>query len=130
MPEPTKRRKQPRLKHIPLRTCVVCHTKDAKRTFVRIVRTPEGTLAIDPTGKRNGRGAYLCRRFRCWELAAQTDALDRALRTTVPPEFRAELLRYADLHIRRDDTPDLATTSPAYSDAELKEATNEPENQA
>ena len=97
------RRRGPRLKHIPLRTCVVCREKDAKRSFVRIVRTPEGELAIDPTGKRNGRGAYLCRRFSCWQLAAEGNALDRALRTTVPPEFRAELLRYADLHFRRDE---------------------------
>ncbi len=97
------RRRGPRLKHVPLRTCVVCKQKDAKRTFVRIVRTPEGELVIDPTGKRSGRGAYLCRRFSCWQLAAEGNALDRALRTTVPPEFRAELLRYADLHFRRED---------------------------
>ena len=97
------RRSGPRLKHIPLRTCVVCREKDAKRSFVRIVRTPESELAIDPTGKRNGRGAYLCRRFSCWQAAAEGNALERALRATVPPDFRAELLRYADLHFRREE---------------------------
>jgi predicted RNA-binding protein YlxR (DUF448 family) len=91
------------MKHIPLRTCAVCRQKDAKRTFVRVVRTPEGMLVVDPTGKRNGRGAYLCRRFSCWEVAAKGTLLDRALRTALPAQFRAELLRYADLHFRRDD---------------------------
>jgi len=100
---PSTRQRRPRVKHIPLRSCVVCRRKDAKRTFVRVVRTPEGTLVIDSTGKRNGRGAYLCRRFSCWELAAHGVSLDRALRTSLPPEFRVELLRFADLHFRRDE---------------------------
>lgn len=99
------KRRGPRLKHLPVRTCVACRARDLKRTFVRIVRAPDGTLAIDPTGKRSGRGAYLCRRFSCWERAAHSDVLERALRVPVPPEFRAELLRWADLHIRRDDSP-------------------------
>ncbi|MCS7051021.1 MAG: YlxR family protein [Thermomicrobium sp.] len=103
-PHGTKRR-GPRLKHLPVRTCVACRAQDFKRSFVRIVRTPDGTLAIDPTGKRSGRGAYLCRRFSCWERAAHTDVLDRALRLPVPDTFRAELLRWADLHIRRDESP-------------------------
>ncbi|ACM04837.1 Protein of unknown function (DUF448) family [Thermomicrobium roseum DSM 5159] len=105
-----RKRRGPRLKHLPVRTCVACRARDLKRTFVRIVRTPEGTLAIDPTGKRSGRGAYLCRRFSCWERAANTDVLERALRIPVPQEFRDELLRWADLHIRRDDPPAPETT--------------------
>lgn len=103
-----------RLKHLPLRTCVACLARDVKRSFVRIVRTPEGTLAIDPSGKRSGRGAYLCRKFTCWERAAHTDVLERALRTDVPAEFRAELLRWADLHIRRDELP---TTNTPHEEA-------------
>lgn len=97
------RRKGPRRKHVPMRTCVACRAKDAKRTFVRIVRTPEGRVEIDPTGKKNGRGAYLCTRFACWERAASSNVLDRALRVEVTEEAREALRRYADLHFRRDD---------------------------
>jgi predicted RNA-binding protein YlxR (DUF448 family) len=82
---------------------VVCREKDAKRGFVRIVRTPEEGLQIDPTGKRNGRGAYLCSQFSCWENAANGSALERALKTEMTPAFRAELRQYADEHFRKDD---------------------------
>jgi predicted RNA-binding protein YlxR (DUF448 family) len=57
-------RKGLRPKHVPRRTCVACRETDAKRQLIRLVRTPEGTVEVDPTGKRNGRGAYLCARVR------------------------------------------------------------------
>jgi len=82
-------------KHIPQRTCVGCRTTSAKRAFVRVVRTPEGTVEVDPSGKRNGRGAYLCADRACWEEALKKDRLARALRATVSPDEREELLRYA-----------------------------------
>lgn len=99
----SRRVKGPRPRHIPLRTCVVCREKDAKRDFVRIVRTLDGNVEIDPTGKKNGRGAYLCTRFACWERAAGGTALDRALRIDVGEETRAALRRYADAHFHRDE---------------------------
>ena len=82
-------------KHIPQRTCVGCRATSAKRAFVRVVRTPEGTVEVDPSGKRNGRGAYLCADRACWEEALKKDRLARALRATVSPDEREELLRYA-----------------------------------
>jgi len=82
-------------KHIPQRTCVGCRTASAKRAFVRIVRTPEGTVEVDPSGKRNGRGAYLCADRACWEEALKKDRLARALRATISGTEREELLRYA-----------------------------------
>ena len=102
-PASPRRRKGPRPKHVPMRTCVVCRESDAKRAYVRIVRTPEGRVEIDRTGKRNGRGAYLCSRFVCWERAAAGNALDRALHIEVPAEVRQALLVYADQHFRRGD---------------------------
>ncbi|PWH17328.1 MAG: DUF448 domain-containing protein [Ardenticatenia bacterium] len=57
------------MKHIPLRTCVACRAVRAKRELIRIVRTPEGRICVDSTGKMNGRGAYLCRKRRCWQSA-------------------------------------------------------------
>jgi predicted RNA-binding protein YlxR (DUF448 family) len=96
-------RKGPRPKHVPLRTCVVCRDKDAKRQFVRIVRTPDEGVQIDPTGKRNGRGAYLCDKYTCWERAVVGTALDRALKADIDADVRNVLSQYADEHFRKDD---------------------------
>jgi uncharacterized protein len=89
------RRKGPRPKHVPQRTCIACRETDAKRSYVRLVRTEEMKVEVDPTGKRNGRGAYLCRRRSCWQRAIDTKAIERALRVTVDDETRANLLEYA-----------------------------------
>lgn len=61
--------KQPRRKHVPQRTCVVCRQATDKRRLTRLVRTPEGGVVVDPTGKLNGRGAYLCDQVACWDKA-------------------------------------------------------------
>src|ERR671916_796064 len=50
------------LRHIPERTCVACRSPRPKRELVRVVRAPDGTVTVDDTGKKSGRGAYLCRR--------------------------------------------------------------------
>ena len=68
-----------RVKHIPQRTCVGCRTVLPKRTLIRIVRTADG-VAVDPSGKANGRGAYLHDRRSCWEKALR-GALAHALKT-------------------------------------------------
>lgn len=92
-------RKGPRPRHVPVRTCIVCRSQTAKRGLVRLVRTPELTLEIDPTGRRNGRGAYLCDNSQCWEKAAASDVLAKALNTQLTSEFRSELRNYASQHI-------------------------------
>ena len=78
-------------KHVPQRTCVICRTRDAKRQLTRIVRTPEGRIELDPTGKLNGRGAYVCDTPGCWERAAETNALGAALRIVMTDDARALL---------------------------------------
>jgi uncharacterized protein len=97
-----KQRRKPkrRTKHVPVRTCVACREKDAKREYVRIVRTPDDQVVIDPTGKLNGRGAYLCKRRSCWDLAAASNVLDRALKTSLDEQTRSTLRTYADRHYR------------------------------
>ena len=80
-----------RHKHIPQRTCVVCRETDAKRSLTRLVRTANEGVQIDPTGKRNGRGAYLCDQPACWDRAVQSDVLEKALRTTLTTEDRQRL---------------------------------------
>ena len=83
--------KQPAVKHIPQRTCVVCRETNAKRTLLRIVRTAEHGVQIDPTGKQNGRGAYLCDKPTCWRRAIETDILGKALRTILTADDRDRL---------------------------------------
>jgi predicted RNA-binding protein YlxR (DUF448 family) len=85
-----------RAKHSPQRTCVGCRATGEKRAFVRAVRTPEGTVEVDLTGKRNGRGAYLCMRRACWDEALKKGRLARALRTTISPHDLEELRRNAE----------------------------------
>ncbi len=92
----TKRRvKGPRPKHIPQRMCVACRERSAKRTLIRIVRTPEGRVEHDPTGRKNGRGAYLCDDPACWDRALRSDLLARALKTTIDEEALGRLRAYA-----------------------------------
>ncbi len=80
-----------RHKHVPQRMCVVCRSVESKRALTRLVRTVDQGVQIDPTGKRNGRGAYLCDNPICWEVAARGEVLDKALRTKLTEEERAEI---------------------------------------
>lgn len=69
----------PKERKVPLRTCVACRAVRPKRDLVRVVRTPDGAVRIDPTGKMSGRGASLCPRSECFEAATKTGALARSL---------------------------------------------------
>jgi uncharacterized protein len=95
---PAKVKIQPgmRPRHVPQRTCIACRSHDAKRGLVRVVRTPEGLVEIDETGKRNGRGAYLCRNRQCWEAGVGRKALDNALKMQIDPESRIRLKSYGE----------------------------------
>lgn len=87
----------PRPKHIPVRMCISCRRTDAKRDFFRLVRDADGRVAVDPTGKRAGRGAYLCQSSACWEQAIKRRGLERALRIEqMIPEDRAALEQIAN----------------------------------
>lgn len=83
--------KQGTRKHIPQRTCVVCRETSAKRSLTRIVRTTDTGVQVDPTGKWNGRGAYLCSQLSCWQKAIRSDILEKALRTTLTDDDRGRL---------------------------------------
>ena len=82
-------------KHIPVRTCVACGASRPKRELIRIVRTPEGHVELDLTGKKPGRGAYLCPRPECWDLKVALPRLQRSLRTPIDEQARAALASYA-----------------------------------
>jgi predicted RNA-binding protein YlxR (DUF448 family) len=72
-----------RKKHVPQRTCIGCHKVQDKRQMIRLVRTPERQLVVDETGKRNGRGAYVCRQRSCWEAILLGNQLSRALKMEI-----------------------------------------------
>lgn len=78
---------------VPQRTCVGCRTVRPKRELVRIVRTPDKEVTVDPTGKLAGRGAYICPDARCLDLAEKGRRLERALQQAVPAEVREKLSR-------------------------------------
>lgn len=75
---------------------MACRRTDSKRALIRIVRTPEQGVKIDPTGKLAGRGAYLCQARSCWHKALKGTALSRALKTTLTVDELAALRAYAD----------------------------------
>ncbi len=76
----------PRPRHVPQRTCVACRQGKPKREMVRIVRTVEGRVELDPSGKKSGRGAYLCSDPDCWTAALKRGVLPRALKIDAIPE--------------------------------------------
>ena len=67
------------MKKVPMRMCVACREMKPKKELIRVVRTPEGEIIADETGRKNGRGAYLCRSEACLNKALKIRALDRAL---------------------------------------------------
>lgn len=78
-------------KKIPERKCVLCNERFPKSELIRIVRTPDGEVCLDTTGKKSGRGAYVCKSKKCLTSAKKSKRLDRALEAAVPDEIYAEL---------------------------------------
>jgi predicted RNA-binding protein YlxR (DUF448 family) len=84
--------KQPRRpKHVPLRTCIVCRSNKPKRELLRVVRTPDQHIIVDATGKKSGRGAYLCARLSCWEEAIKKKRFEQEFEMPLSEEDRAGL---------------------------------------
>lgn len=75
------------VKKIPLRTCAGCGEQKEKRAMVRVVRTPEGNVILDQTGKANGRGVYLCPDPSCLAKAKKAKRLERGLEVPIPEEI-------------------------------------------
>jgi predicted RNA-binding protein YlxR (DUF448 family) len=76
----------------PERTCVGCRTTAPKRTLIRVVRSPDGTVAVDPTSTAPGRGAYLHASRSCVGAAIRDGSVDRALKVRLPPDEAARLM--------------------------------------
>ena len=73
-------------KKIPMRMCVGCREMKEKRDLIRVVRTPEGEVALDATGKKSGRGAYVCPSAACLRAARKARRLERAFSCAIPAE--------------------------------------------
>ena len=73
-------------KTIPARKCVGCREEKPKNMLIRVIRTPEGEILLDETGKANGRGAYICKSADCLKMAVKNKGLERSLKAQIPPD--------------------------------------------
>ena len=81
---------------IPMRMCVGCREMKEKKSLIRVVRSPEGEVSLDPTGKKSGRGAYVCREGECLARALKQRQLERQLQAEMGPEVSAALQEALD----------------------------------
>ena len=85
-------------KKIPMRMCVGCREMKPKKELIRVVRSPEGVVSMDPVGKKPGRGAYVCRSEACLKRAIKQKQLERQLETSLTTEVADALAKaLADL---------------------------------
>ncbi len=71
-------------KKIPMRQCVGCGQMKAKRELMRVLKTTEGPIVLDVTGRKNGRGAYLCKQLSCLQQARKNKGLERSFKMSIP----------------------------------------------
>ncbi len=86
------------MKKIPERTCIGCGEKKEKNELIRIVRSPEGQFSLDESGRKNGRGAYLCRNVDCLQKAWKKKGLERSFKEPISSEIY-EALREGFINI-------------------------------
>lgn len=76
-----------RKRKIPQRLCLGCRTLKDKRELLRVVRTPLGEIELDLSGKKAGRGAYICPNPDCWQKALKSKGFEKSLRTSIPADI-------------------------------------------
>ena len=79
------------VRKVPMRQCIGCREMKSKKDMIRVIKTPEGEITIDATGKKNGRGAYICCASECFQKAIKSKGLERSLKTNIPNEVYEEL---------------------------------------
>ncbi len=80
-------------KKIPMRKCLGCNEMKPKRELIRAVKSPEGEISLDLTGKKSGRGAYICPDKDCFDKARKGRRIERALETKIPEAVYDEMLK-------------------------------------
>jgi len=83
----------PKVRKIPQRMCVGCQEMKSKKELIRVVRTPQDSIEIDPTGKKSGRGAYVCPRVECMQRACKEKRLEKALQRQISKEIYETLIQ-------------------------------------
>ncbi len=83
--------KQPQVKKIPMRQCMGCSEHKPKRELLRVVLSPDGEVSLDFTGKKSGRGAYICHDIKCLQKAKKSKRLERSLDCSIPDEVYLKL---------------------------------------
>lgn len=76
---------------MPVRMCVGCQEMKNKKEMIRVIKTPEGTFMLDATGKKNGRGAYVCPSEECLQLTRKNKGLERSFKQAIPAEVYESL---------------------------------------
>ena len=76
-----------KIRKIPMRQCLGCNEHKPKKELLRVVKSPDGEIALDFTGKKSGRGAYICHDVRCLKKARKARRIDRSLDCTIPEEI-------------------------------------------
>lgn len=86
-------------KKIPMRRCTGCNEQKPKKELVRVVKTPDGEILLDLTGKASGRGAYICNNAECLKKARKSKRIDRTFEMTIPDEVYKQM----EEEISKDD---------------------------
>lgn len=74
------------VKKIPMRQCCGCRESKPKKELIRVIRSPEGEVSLDSTGRKNGRGAYICPSMTCLKMAIKNKGIERSLNAAIPEE--------------------------------------------
>ena len=81
------------MKKIPLRQCIGCGEMKSKKEMLRVIKTPEDAIMLDATGRKNGRGAYICKSPECLNKAIKNKGLERSLKVSIPREVYEQLTK-------------------------------------
>ena len=74
------------IKKVPLRQCIGCQEMKSKKEMIRVIKTAEDEIMLDATGRKNGRGAYLCQSMECLKKAVKSKGLERSFKMAIPKE--------------------------------------------
>lgn len=86
-------------KKVPLRKCIGCQEMKDKKELIRVVKNDVGEFSLDSTGKKPGRGAYVCKKIECLEKACKNKGLERSFKTSVPKDLYEELKKQLEVEL-------------------------------
>ena len=89
-------------KHVPMRTCIACRKVKEKTELIRLVCNSDGIIEVDNSGKKTGRGAYLCRAIECWEEGLNRGKLEHALKSNIDQNKRESFLSWIREYLKEN----------------------------